>query len=216
MYDLLDNYFTIIDGLPEANANLLNYEVVGSIVERDSGIKKGDKLIRHRARLELAYVYFMVKKDFFPTLLIEDKEKKVRERVGMPESWSPDLLIIQLIEMLNEDTLTKQDKLLESAEDIANDYLDFFKEVKDFNRELLKALKVEDVENLTPQEQAERLSKIEQAKAMMSRHVQVAKELSWVIKELDELMVARKIEEKKRARTNLSILETDKKRYIRR
>lgn len=216
MYDLLDNYFTIVEGLPEPNPILLNYEVVGSIIERDSGIKKGDKLIRHRARLELAYVYFMVKKDFFPTLGEEDKEKKVRERVGMPEIWSPDLLIIQLIQMLREDTITKQDKLLESAEDIANDYLDFFKEVKDFNRELLKALKVEDIESLTPAEQAERLSKIEQAKAMMSRHVQVAKELSWVIKELDELMMARKIEEKKRARTSLSVLETDKKRYIRR
>lgn len=210
MNDLLDLLFQEVNGLPEANMALKNYAVVREILERDEGIKEGDTVIRLRARKELAFIYFMVKRDFFPTVEdIDERVTKAKSRVGMPDEWMPDELVLKAIELLKEDIVTKQDKLLRSAEEVANNFLDFFKEVQDNNRKILLKLKIPKDE-LTPAELDERATMVKNAQELLDKQVKITKDLSFVIAELDRLGEIRRASLKKITKNQLSALENSK------
>lgn len=210
MNDLLDLLFQEVNGLPEANMALKNYAVVREILERDEGIKEGDTVIRLRARKELAFIYFMVKRDFFPTVEdLDERVTKAKSRVGMPGEWMPDELVLEAIELLKEDTVTKQDKLLRSAEEVANNFLDFFKEVQDNNRKILLKLKIPKDE-LTPAELDERATMVKNAQELLDKQVKITKDLSFVIAELDRLGEIRRASLKKITKNQLSALENSK------
>lgn len=216
--DLLDLFFTEIDGLPEANNALKNYRVVRDIYERDPGIMIGEVLYKERARKELAFIYFCVKKDYYDTAESEkDRWKLIKKRLDMPMEWEPDELILEAIEILKEDTTTKQDKLLTAASEVADDFLDFFREIRESNKETLADLRTKK-KDITDEEEFKKIvEKQKRAEELLEKHVKYTKDMSFVIAELDKLKALRKDTLKKVEKQQLSELEKSKStRYERR
>lgn len=217
MENLLDLMFKEVDGLYEPHPALTHIESIRTIISRDPGKVHPvtNVLERRRARLELAYVYMMVRRDLLSGYTHEQKSDTIRMRLGLKETWKPDDVVQRAIKELSEDTKTKQDRLLESAHELADDFIDVMSAMRTNAKRFIEFLN-RDFKTLTAEEVALRTQEITNAKNELLKFVEMFKNIDLVVRSLDTLTAERVAQAKIESKKMLSSLETKKDRYERR
>jgi hypothetical protein len=212
MENLLDLMFIEREGLPEPNLAIRNNVVLRQLLERDEGRVYDGVLIRQKARKELAYIYYMCKRDLMSGYTKEQKHEKLVQRIGFPDTWQPDELVLKAIEELREDTITKQDRLIDSLEVLADDLLELHTTMHKNNRRLIEFFS-RDVSELNGEEQLRRTEEIKMAKEEMLKGKETVQHIEYIVNSLDKMKAQRISLQQTTAKRKLSVLETDKEKY---
>lgn len=117
--------------LPTAEALLLDsFDKVWKRVRKIDGDADGRKKIINKK--ELGYVYYQgVYDSRFKRLNEEEKEKKVKEILGLPETWKPDELIKQCIEVYIDMQITASSEIVSSLEGTGSALAKYLVSLKD-------------------------------------------------------------------------------------
>ncbi len=131
----LHNLFTLQGEWPEINPALAQTKIFSTIINRDR------KVLKPVAKLELAYIYFTVSRKHYNDGRYKDRDKKIRDRVGLPPEWKPDDLVNSAIATLKSDTLSIAERTYRSTLDTLLVTLETMDSLKEANEEMVKKIK---------------------------------------------------------------------------
>lgn len=214
MADIIESIFIEnSDGLADVSPAARNIQCIKAIIDADPGFK-GEKRL---ARMELAYVYFTLKKEAFANFTAEERDATIRKQVGLKDTWEPSKLVRQAILQLTEPP-TAQEKLLIKAEQILDDYLVMFDEISTYLRDAIKIISKEDGTKIKTEDIAIRKAFIDEAKKHFKETTGYVKDLKDTFNLVEELKVQIKEDKKKknvRKEKLISNLEEDHSLYER-
>lgn len=112
----------LVDGIPVFSPMAKMISDFKVLITRDKGgVIKGDADGRKKllSTMELAYVWFIAdrKSPIKNNYEINDRPKKAREKVGLPDTWKPDGHVQIAIDTWEEMTETQTSKVLEEMRD---------------------------------------------------------------------------------------------------
>ena len=204
--------FVEVDTLPKLALALRNDHYAKHIIERDNHVVDG-KRPRLRAIKEIAYCYYMANRTVLSGFTDDVKSDRMRIKVGLPDTWKPDETVNNFIIRLREESVTINDQLLDSARELAKDFLNVINEMRKNSKRLIEFFS-HDIDTLTDEELAKRTAEIKSAKEEITNYVKMFDNVYSVIRNIDELVDKRNAEERlKNKKTQLSSKETNFKQY---
>lgn len=213
MINLLDLLFTETpNGLVEANKEAKLIESIRTLLVRDVGIVIDGVRVKEIARKELSYIYFVCKKEFYEGLDGDERKKVIKERVALPNKWTEDKVILDVIEHLKTYSVSIEEKLLISAKQNLEDYLVLFHETGEYSRKLIKQLQLVPA---TALEINERKEAIDHAKATLKESLGIIKSLKDGFEIINDLEIKLKSVKSKQKKKDISRTETDFDMYSR-
>jgi hypothetical protein len=216
MEEYLDLLFTESSGgLVELNKEAKLLEGFREIISRDPGrIISGEK-VKEIARKEISFIYFYLKSAYFEGYKDEERKEMIRIRVGLPDKWKADKIVLKIIEDIRLDAVTKFEKILKLAEKNLEDYLVVYEEINDYTRKIITLLKDTDVEKASDDDLHERKEAIDQAKEYAKTLTTSLQDLQKNFTLIQSLRETIKVNKKKEERKRISRSETDHSLYKR-
>ena len=214
MGNLLDLLFTESSaGLVEIKKEAKLLQPVREIIERDPGkTVKGEK-VKEIARKELSYIYFYSRREAFEGYTDDERKQIIKERVGLPDKWKPDEVVIKAIKDLKEDSVGRFEKLLNLALRNLDNYSILFEKANEYYVSLIAILDDTDVQEISDTQIKERKEALEQAQSFFKSATTSVKDLENSYKLIESLLDSIKQTKKKEGKKRLSVSETDKTLY---
>lgn len=185
-------------------------ESVKEVIKRDY---ENDRY--HKDSLnQLSYAYLILDKDSYGNYSPEERPSIIRQRLGVPAEWKPWAETERVITEFAEDFKTVEQKMLDSFEANAYEYIDILNEIRENNKRLNAFLKIP-IEKLTTEQVAQRQQLLSQTATDFSTMVDYTKQLSVMITEIRKYKELVNMQRRKEGTKRENTLETDHKRYER-
>lgn len=185
-------------------------ESVKEVIKRDYDNNRYNK----DSLNQLSYAYLILDKDSYGNYSPEERPSIIRQRLGLPVEWKPWAETERVITEFADDFKTVEQKMLDSFEANAYEYIDILNEIRENNKRLNAFLKIP-IEKLTTEQVAQRQQLLSQTATDFSTMIDYTKQLSVMITEIRKYKELVNMQRRKEGTKRENTLETDHKRYER-
>lgn len=209
----LDDIFGLDD-----NGQIILDKKRGKMIESIKEVIKKDSSDNGRyskeALTQLSYAYLILDKDSYNNYSPEERPAIIKQRLGVPTTWNPWVETQRVITELADDFKTVEQKMLDSFEANAYEYIDILNEIRENNKRLNVFLKIP-IEKLTTEQVAQRQQLLSQTANDFSTMVDYTKQLSVMITEIRKYKELVSMQKRKEGTKRENTLETNHERYQR-